>query len=98
MISPVPRTRRRRRVCGLYPDASELILRYTIDGRHRSNSFRTRVGADRYRGTLLQAVQEGGRFDEATGEPEAWLTPLAHLGVHEWCRRPYIGALSVMVR
>jgi hypothetical protein len=43
----------------------------------------------------LQAVQEGGRFDEATGEPEAWLTPLAHLGVHEWCRRPYIGALDV---
>ena len=63
------------------------VVRYTIDGRHRSKSFRTRIEADRYRGTLLQAVQDGGRFDETTGEPEAWQTPLADLRVHEWCRR-----------
>ena len=63
------------------------VVRYTIDGRHRSKSFRTRIEADRYRGTLLQAVQDGGRFDETTGETEAWQTPLAALRVHEWCRR-----------
>ena len=63
------------------------VVRFTIDGRHRSKSFRTRIEADRYRGLLLQAVQEGGRFDETTGEPESWQTPLAEVRVHEWSRR-----------
>ena len=63
------------------------VVRYTIDGRHRSKSFRTRIEADRYRGRLLQAVQDGGRFDETSGEPDAWQTPLSDLGVHEWARR-----------
>ena len=55
------------------------VVRYIIDGRHRSKSFRTRIEADRYRGLLLQAVQDGGRFDESTGEPESWQTPLADM-------------------
>ena len=63
------------------------VVRFTIDGRHRSKSFRTRIEADRYRGLLLQAVQDGGRFDETTGEPESWQTPLADIRVHEWSRR-----------
>ena len=63
------------------------VVRYTIDGRHRSKSFRTRIEADRYRGQLLHEVQAGGRFDEATGEPESWQTPLAEARVHEWSRR-----------
>ena len=63
------------------------MVRYTIDGRHRSKSFRTRVEAERYRGLLLQAVQAGGRFDETTGEPESWQTPLHDVRVHEWSRR-----------
>ncbi len=63
------------------------VVRYTIDGRHRSKSFRTRIEADRYRGRLLQALQDGGRFDEFSGEPDAWQTPLGDLGVHEWARR-----------
>ena len=53
------------------------VVRYTIDGRHRGKSFRTRIEADRYRGLLLQAVQAGGRFDESTGEPESWQTRCA---------------------
>jgi hypothetical protein len=32
------------------------VVRYAIDGRHRSKSFRTRIEAERYRGSLLQAV------------------------------------------
>ena len=52
------------------------MVRYIIDGRHRSKSFRTRIEAERYRGLLLQAVQDGGRFDDVTGEPESWQTPL----------------------
>jgi len=63
------------------------VVRFTIDGRHRSKSFRTRIEADRYRGLLLQAVQDGSRFDETTGEPESWQTPLADVRVHEWSRR-----------
>ncbi|MEQ1737869.1 MAG: hypothetical protein ABL886_15860, partial [Rhodoglobus sp.] len=63
------------------------VARYTIDGRHRSKSFRTRAEAERYRSLLLQAVQAGGRFDEATGEPESWQTPLRDIRVHEWSRR-----------
>ncbi len=63
------------------------VVRYTIDGRHRSKSFRTRIKADRYRGRLLQAVQNGGRCDETSREPGAWQTPLADLCVHEGSRR-----------
>ena len=48
------------------------VARYTIDGRHRSKSFRTRAEAERYRGPLLQAVHAGERFDVTTGEPESW--------------------------
>ena len=63
------------------------VVRYTIDGRHRGKSFRTRIEADRYRGMHLQAVQAGDRFDETTGEPESWQTPLRDVRVHEWSRR-----------
>ena len=44
---------------------------YTIDGRHRSKSFRTRAETERYRGPLLQAVHAGERFDATAGEPES---------------------------
>ena len=63
------------------------IVRYTIDGRHRSKSYRTRAEAERYRGLLLQAVHAGARFDESTSEPESWRMPLSELRVHEWARR-----------
>ena len=63
------------------------VVRYTIDGTHRSKSYRTRAEAERYRGALLQAVHNGDRFDLATGEPESWQLPLADLPVHQWVRR-----------
>jgi integrase len=63
------------------------VVRYTIDGRHRSKSFRTRVESERYGGLLLQSVQAGGRFDETTGKPESWQTPLRDVRVHDWSRR-----------
>jgi integrase len=49
-----------------------------------SESFRTRVEAERYRGVLLQA---GDRFDASTGEPVSWRPPLRDARVHEWVRR-----------
>ncbi len=48
------------------------IVRRSIEGRQRSNSFRTKAEAERYRILLLHAVQAGERFDMATGEPESW--------------------------
>ena len=63
------------------------VVRYAIDGRHRSKSFRTRVEAERYRGSLLQAVHAGDQFDVASGEPESWQPALRDVGVHEWARR-----------
>lgn len=63
------------------------VVRNSIDGRHRSKSFRTRVEAERYRGSLLQAVQAGDRFDVASGEPESWQPALRDVGVHDWARR-----------
>jgi hypothetical protein len=63
------------------------VVRYTIDGRHRSRSYRTKAEAERYRSELLKAVHAGDRFDEATGEPETWQLPLADVRVHDWARR-----------
>ena len=63
------------------------VARYTIDGRHRSKSFRTRMEADRYRGSLLQSVQSGDRFDLVSGEPVSWQPALRDVGVHDWARR-----------
>ncbi len=63
------------------------VVRYTIDGRHRSKAHRTRAEAERFRGALLRAVQSGDRFDVVTGEPASWQVPLADTGVHEWSRR-----------
>jgi hypothetical protein len=63
------------------------VVRVRIDGRERSRSFRTKTEADRYRAELLKAVRDGERFDDATGEPEAWQLPLSDMGVHEWTRR-----------
>ncbi len=63
------------------------VVRYRLDGRERSKAFRTRSEADRYRGQLLRAVEDGHRFDKVTGEPEKWKAPLGDLHVHEWARR-----------
>ena len=66
---------------------AQQIVAQSKTGAAPIKSFRTRIEADRYRGLLLQAVQTGGRFDETTGEPEWWQTPLAEARVHEWSRR-----------
>lgn len=63
------------------------VVRYSVDGRHRSRSFRTKAEAERYRSELLKAIHAGDRFDVDTGEPASWSLPLADLGVHHWARR-----------
>ena len=56
----VPTARRRYRV------------KWRIDGRDRTRSFKTRAEGDRYRRRLLDAVEAGEHFDEGTGEPASW--------------------------
>lgn len=63
------------------------VVRWAIDGRQRSRSFRTKTEADRFRHELQRAQRGGQRFDARTGEPEGWDLPLAELGVHHWARR-----------
>ena len=63
------------------------VVRWAVRGRQRSRSFRTRPEAERYRSALLLAAQAGERFDDATGEPLAWLPTPDETKLHAWARR-----------
>jgi len=56
-------------------------VKWRVDGRDRTRSFKTRVEADRFRSELLTAVQDGQRFAAASGEPTSWLE---HSGAPTW--------------
>jgi integrase len=62
------------------------ITRWSVNGRQRSRSFRTKVEADRFRSGLLVAVQRGESFDETSGEPVSWQPLPDQLQAHEWTR------------
>lgn len=47
-------------------------VKWRVDGRDRTRSFKTRAEADRFRRSLLDAVEAGEFFDEARGEPASW--------------------------
>src|SRR5689334_22643578 len=47
-------------------------VKWRVDGRDRTRSFKTRSEADRFRSSLVSAVRAGDLFDEATGEPVSW--------------------------
>ena len=63
-----------RRMTG--PGKNPWIVRWSITGRQRSKSFRTKTEADRYRSYPQHAKTIGEPFDEETGEPASW-QPLA---------------------
>src|SRR5688572_5050683 len=65
------------------------VVRWRVDGRQTTRSFRTRVEADRFRSLLVQAVTAGDRFDRRSGEPASWADQqtAVDLTVFEWCRR-----------
>ncbi|HUW01526.1 MAG TPA: site-specific integrase [Acidimicrobiales bacterium] len=63
------------------------IVRWAVEGRQRSRSFRTRAEADRFRTGLLVAQQRGEQFDNASGEPESWQPLPSDVGSHVWVRR-----------
>jgi integrase len=64
-------------------------VRWRVDGRMVSRSFRTRVEADRFRSLLVQAVTAGVEFDARSCEPASWTeaSEVSQLTVFEWCRR-----------
>lgn len=56
-------------------------VKWRVNGRDRTRSFPTRAEADRVRSSLLAAVHDGLLFDEPTGLPAAWVTPV---GLPTW--------------
>jgi hypothetical protein len=65
---------------------SPYLVRWLVDGKEHSLSFRVRAQADRYRSRLLVAAQDGEWFDRRTGEPESWRPPADATQVHAWAR------------
>lgn len=63
------------------------IVRWAIEGRQRSKSFRTRAEANRYRSLLGAAQHHGEWFDDETGEPASWVAAPGELQVIDWTRR-----------
>ena len=48
------------------------LIKWRVDGRDRTRSFKTRAEAERLRSELLVAVTRGDRFDVASGLPAEW--------------------------
>ena len=67
--------------------AKPWIVRWRVDGRFRSRSFRTRAEADRYRSQLVAAATSGEAFDIDSGEPVTWGGSAGDLSVFEWAQR-----------
>lgn len=63
------------------------VTRWSVNGRQRSRSYRTKGEAERLRTALLVAAQSGEAFDDETGEPVSWQPLPDQLQAHEWARR-----------
>jgi integrase len=63
------------------------IVRWVVDGKTFSRSFRTRALADRFRSRLLIAHDHGERFGADTGEPLDWAPSPGDVTTYEWTRR-----------
>ena len=67
--------------------AKPWVVRWEVDGRRASRSFKTKALAERYRSELLVSHDRGERFDRASGEPLSWAPSPADMTVWEWARR-----------
>ena len=63
------------------------VVRWMVDRRSHSRSYRTKAQAERFRSRLLLAQQQGERFSDRTGEPVSWAPSPADQSVYEWARR-----------
>jgi integrase len=62
------------------------VVRWKVEGRSHSRSFRVRPEAERFRTGLFIAQQDGEEFDPATGEPVSWAPQPDEARLHEWAR------------
>jgi integrase len=63
------------------------IVRWRVEGKLFSRSFKTRALAERFRSTLIVAHDDGEAFDEHGGEPVSWAPASSDIQVHMWARR-----------
>jgi integrase len=63
------------------------IVRWVVDRKMFSQSFRTKAEADRFRSRLLIAQHDGERIDPQTGRPMSWLPRGGDTQLHVWARR-----------
>ncbi len=63
------------------------IVRWAIEGKQRSRSFRTKAEADRLRSQLVVAQQNGEPFDPRTGQPLSWTPSTGQMKVYAWARQ-----------
>lgn len=62
-------------------------VRWRLDGKDKSRSFRTRAEAERFRSRLLHAQAAGEEFDPDSGEPTSWRPRPDGQSLYEWARR-----------
>ena len=67
--------------------AKPWVVRWEVDGRRASRSFKTKALAERYRSELMVAHDRGERFDRTSGEPLSWAPSPADVTLWEWARR-----------
>lgn len=58
---------------GVDRDRRRYYVKWRVDGRDRTRSFKTRGEAERFRSELQTSVREGQPFDLALGLPVAWV-------------------------
>ncbi len=58
---------------GTAKDKRRWRLKWRIDGRDFSRSFKSKAEGDRLRSQLLVAINDGSRFDPANGLPVEWI-------------------------
>jgi hypothetical protein len=63
------------------------VVRWVVDGKQSSRSFRSRALADRFRASILLAHDDGDEFDRASGEPLSWTPMPGDTQIHQWARR-----------
>ena len=58
---------------GVEREGRRHYVKWRVDGRDKTRSFKSRAEADRFRTRLASAAHDGTEFDEASGLPVTWL-------------------------
>ena len=63
------------------------VVRWRVDGKLFSKSFKSRALGERFRSTLIVAHDDGEAFDAQTGAPAMWTPVSGDVLAHRWVRR-----------